>query len=123
MLEKKSIRYSEAFKLQIVNELESGSLCSINEARDRYGITGGATVQGWLRKYRKNHLLAKVVRVETCEERDLLKALKSENDSLKRALADLHMKSVLYESWFEVACKEFGVTDVDAFKKKLGARR
>ena len=122
MLERKSIRYSEAFKLQVVKELESGSLRSINEARERYGIAGGVTVQGWLRKYGKNHLLAKVVRVETSEERDLLKALKAENDALKRAVADLHMKSVLYESWFEVACEEFGVTDLEAFKKKLGAR-
>lgn len=123
MLERKSIRYSEAFKLQVVKELESGTLCSINEARERYGITGGVTIQGWLRKYGKNYLLAKVVRVETSEERDLLKALKAENDALKRAVADLHMKSVLYESWFEVACEEFGVTDLEAFKKKLGARR
>lgn len=123
MLERKSIRYSEAFKLQVVKELESGSLASFNEARERYGISGGATVQGWLRKYGKNHLLAKVVRVETSEERDLLKALKAENDNLKRAVADLHMKSVLYESWLEAACAELGVTDIEAFKKKLAARR
>lgn len=123
MLERKRIRYSEAFKLQVVNELESGALCSISEARDRYGIAGGATVQGWLRKYGKNHLLSKVVRVETSDERDQLKALKAENDRLKRALADLHMKSVLYESWLEVACEEFGVTDLEAFKKKLAGRR
>ena len=122
MLERKCIRYSEAFKLQVVKELESGSLRSVSEARERYGITGAPTIARWLRKYGKNHLLAKVVRVETSEERDLLKALKAENDALKRAVADLHMKSVLYESWFEVACEEFGVTDLEAFKKKLGAR-
>jgi len=33
------------------------------------------------------------------------------------------MKSVLYESWLDVACEEFGVTDIEAFKKKLAARR
>jgi len=123
MLERKSIRYSEAFKLQVVKELELGTLDSIHAARERYGIAGGVTVQRWLRKYGKNHLLAKVVRVETSEERDLLKALKAENEALKRAVADLHMKSVLYESWLDVACEEFGVTDLDAFKKKLAARR
>jgi transposase len=123
MLEKKSIRYSEAFKLQIVNELESGALRSFHEARERYGITGGATIQGWLRKYGKNHLLGKVVRVESADERDRLSELKAENDRLKRAVADLHLKSVLYESWLEIACEEFGIADIEAFKKKHGARR
>lgn len=123
MLERKCIRYSEAFKLQVVKELESGNLRSISEAQQRYGIGGYSTIPRWLRKYGKNHLLAKVVRVETSEERDRLKVLKAENEALKRAVADLHMKSALYESWFEVACEEFGVTDLDAFKKKLAARR
>jgi len=123
MPEKKCIRYSEAFKLQVVQELESGTLRSMNEARERYGISGGCTVQGWVRKYGKNHLLGKVVRVETPDERDRLRSLKEENEALKRAVADLHMKSALYESWFEVACDELGVTDIQAFKKKLGARR
>jgi transposase-like protein len=118
-----NLRYSEAFKLQVVQELESGKLGGVEEARERYGIGGSETIQRWLRKYGKNHLLGKVVRVEKPGERDQLRVLKRENDELKRALADAHMKSVLYESWFEVACEELGVTDLDAFKKKLAARR
>ena len=31
------VRYSEAFKLQVVSELESGSLDGIEDARRRYG--------------------------------------------------------------------------------------
>lgn len=118
-----NLRYSEAFKLQVVQELESGKLGGVQEARERYGIGGNETIQRWLRNYGKNHLLGKVVRVEKPGERDQLRVLKRENDELKRALADAHMKSVLYESWFEVACEELGVTDLDAFKKKLAARR
>jgi len=56
-------------------------------------------------------------------ERDQIKKLRQENDRLKKALADEHVKAVLYESWLEVACEEFGVQDVDAFKKKLENRR
>jgi transposase len=123
MMKDMKLRYSEAFKLQVVQELESGKLGGIQEARERYGIGGSETIQRWLRKYGKNHLLGKVVRVEKPGERDQLRVLKQENDELKRALADAHMKSVLYESWFEVACEELGVTDLDAFKKKLAARR
>jgi len=60
--------------------------------------------------------------VEKPDERDRLKKLQQENDRLKRALADEHLKAVLFESWFEVACDEFGVQDVEAFKKKLDGR-
>jgi len=110
-------RYSEAFKLQVVSELDSGKLGSIAEARERYGIAGKMTVQSWLRKYGKEHQRTRIIRVETPNERDQLKKLKQENERLKRALADEHLKAALYESWFEVACEEFGVQDVETFKK------
>lgn len=123
MTRETTVRYSEAFKLQVVGELESGKLRSVCEANARYGIAGSTTVARWLRKYGMNHLLAKVVHVQTPDERDRLRELKRENDDLKRALADAHMKSVMYEAWLDLACKQFGVTDVDAFKKKLAERR
>lgn len=116
-------RYSEAFKLQVVSELESGKLASVEEARRRYGIAGATTVSKWTRKYGKERLLARVIRVEKPDERDQMKKLRQDNERLKRALADEHMKAILYESWLEVACQEFGVEDVEAFKKKLEGRR
>ena len=51
------MRYSEAFKLQIVNELESGKLSCIHEAREYYGIVGSDTIQYWLRKHGINIIL------------------------------------------------------------------
>lgn len=116
-------RYSEAFKLQVVRELESGKLANVADANRRYGISGSETVRKWLRKYGKEHLLPRMIRVETPNEKDQLRKLKKENDRLKKTLADTHMKAVLYESWLEVACEEFGVTDVEAFKKKLEKRQ
>jgi hypothetical protein len=64
-----------------------------------------------------------VVRVEMPNEQQLCKQLRSENERLKKALADSHMETVLYRSWFEVACREFGVTDIEGFKKKLDEKR
>lgn len=116
-------RYSEAFKLQVVRELESGKLANIADANRSYGIPGGETVRGWLRKYGKEHLLPRMIRVETPNEKDRLRELKKENERLKKTLAETHMKAVLYESWLEVACEEFGVTDVEGFKKKLEERQ
>jgi len=115
-------RYSEAFKLQVVSELESGKLSSHSEAQRRYGITGNGTIVKWLKKYGREQQLPRILRVETPNERDEFKKLKKENDRLKKALADEHLKAVLYESWLEVACEEFGVEDVAAFKKKLEKR-
>jgi transposase-like protein len=119
---RKVVRYSEAFKLHVVSGLESGDLSSIADARRRYGIKGIGTVERWVRRYGRNHLLPKVVRVEKPGERDQLKVLAAENARLKQALADAHMESVLYRQWFEVACRELGVEDVEGFKKKLASR-
>jgi len=57
------VRYSEAFKLQVVNELETGVLESVAEARRRYGIPGSETVVKWLKKYGRAVLLLAVHRV------------------------------------------------------------
>lgn len=115
-------RYSEAFKLQVVQELESGELRSLSEASRRYAITGTNTVRHWVQKYGKADQLPRVIRVEKPNEPDRLKALQEENDRLKKALADSHLKAVLYETWLNVSLEELGVTDPDAFKKKLGKR-
>ena len=117
------VRYSEAFKLQVVRELESGELASIGEANRRYGITGATTINSWLKKYGRESELPRVIRVEKPDERDRLKQLQAENDRLKRALADEHLRASLNASWLEEACAEFGVSDIEAFKKKLDGKR
>ncbi len=108
------VRYSSSFKQQVVRELESGA--GIEELRKRYKIGGCATIQGWLRKFGKNHLLNKVVRIETMEERDRLKQLEAENKKLKMALADSLMAQRCLEVLIEEANKEYK-TDI---KKNFG---
>jgi transposase-like protein len=122
MMDRVQIRYSEAFKRQVVSDLESGRLCSQSEARERYGIGGTETLNRWLRAYGKNHLLCKVVRVETTSERDQFKALKRRIRELEKALADSKVQEVLHKAYVEIACEQFGGNDVAAFKKKLDAR-
>ena len=114
------VRYSEGFKLQVVSELESGKFKCIFKARTRYGIKGCGTIERWLRKYGKNHLLNKVVRVESPKDRDQLKEMKAEIRELKSALADAHLDLRLERAWFELACEAGGIADIDSFKKKAG---
>ena len=46
-------RYSEAFKLHIIKEIESGHL-SMSSAKRKYDIPGAVTIPGWLKRYGKN---------------------------------------------------------------------
>ena len=116
------VRYSEAFKRQVVLELEDGTSSSIEAIRLKYGIGGHGTVARWVRKYGRNHLLPKVVRVETPDERTELQQAKARINRLEKALADTHMDALLYRAHFELACKELGA-DPEVKKKVLDARR
>ena len=104
-MNKEVIRYSDAFKLQVVSELESGKFKCIFEARKRYDIRGCGTIENWMKKYGKNHLLNKVVIVQTTEEKDQLKAMKREIHELKAALGDAYLDLRLEKAWVEIACE------------------
>ena len=76
MKQKEIIRYSNSFKQQVVKELESGRFDTFGEAREHYGITGGRTLQLWVRKYGRNHLCPKIVRVQMPDEKDQIRELR-----------------------------------------------
>ena len=48
--EKTLDRYSEAFKMQVVREVEQEGL-ACNHVQRKYGVRGAATVPSWVRKY------------------------------------------------------------------------
>ncbi len=118
MVKKDVLRYSEAFKAQVVGEIESGKLTSCGAAAQRYGIRGTSTVSQWVRKYGRNHLLRKVVRVETVNERDELKRLKQRNRELEALITDQALDLAVERTYVKLACREAGIQDVEAFKKK-----
>ena len=111
-------RYSEAFKSQVLTEIESGEL-SISQARSKYGIKGAGTIPLWARKSGRFGIVPKLIRVETPNERDETKALKEENKRLKAAIADLVMDRKIAESTLEVLCEQQG-WDIEQIKKKVG---
>lgn len=105
---KKIIRYSTCFKLQVVEEIEKNGL-SVEDCRRKYGIGGGQTIQEWIKKLGKHHLLNKVVRVETRGELDELKRLRAENKALKEAYAELALNHKCSEKVIEVADEMFNL--------------
>ena len=110
-------RYSTAFKQKVVTEIEGGEL-TISEAQRLYGINGAATIQAWMKKLGKNHLLNRVVRIEMKDEKDRLKELEKKIRDLESALANEHVKNIVLESLIEVA-EEHYKTD---FKKNFGGK-
>lgn len=115
--QKINYRYSAAFKQKVVSEIESGKI-SIEEARKIYDIRGGSTVQDWIKKLGKNHLLSKVVRIEMKDERDRIKELEKEIRKLKTTLADEHIKNIALESLIEVADEHYNID----IKKNFGGK-
>lgn len=117
---KPAIRYSEAFKRQIVREVESQEL-SFSEVKRKYGIRGQGTVQLWVRKY-GNGIRGKIIRVETPEQRDELKELKERIKRLESALADANIDLALERAYTNMACERAGIKDVEGFKKKVAGK-
>jgi len=111
------VRYGEAFKRQVVDEIESGKFSGATAASRAYGIKGATTVTRWIRRYGREDLLARRINVTTMEEQDENKRLKKRVQELEKALADSYMSGRLEESYLQLACEQIGV-DVEAFKKK-----
>jgi transposase-like protein len=109
------LRYSLAFQQKVVREIESGEL-NIEDARRLYDIRGCETIQKWIRKFGKNHLLSKVVRIEMKDEKDRVKELEKRIRQLESALADEHIKNAVLESLVEIARDKYGLD----LKKKSG---
>jgi transposase-like protein len=116
------IRYSEAFKMAVVHELEENDL-PFSHVQKKYGIKSDATVPAWTRKY-GNGTRGKVVRVEKPEEISELARLKKRVRLLEGALADSNLDLALERAYVRLACERAGIQDVEEFKKKAdGAPR
>jgi len=110
------------FKHEVIRQLESGRFGSVSEAREHFGIPGQCTIQTWLKKYGRNHLCAKVVRVEKPDEKNQIRELKKQIRQLKEALGQTQAEKVIGDAFLEIACEELG-KDVEQFKKKADTMR
>ena len=118
---KQAIRYSEAFKMEVVRRIEQEGL-NCSQIRTKYGIRGGGTVERWVRRY-GNGTLGKVMRVEKPDEINELKRLKERVRRLEAAWADANLDLALEKAYTQLACERAGIKDVEAFKKKAAGRR
>jgi transposase-like protein len=117
----KVIRYSKAFKMQCVAEVESGK-ASASAVQRKYRMKGTDTVIRWVRQFGSGRY-GKVVRVEKAGEVNEAAQLRQDLRRVKEALADSHLELALEQAYLVVACEEMGQS-LEVFKKKhAGGRR
>lgn len=115
------IRYSEAFKREVVRELEGGEI-GYGAISQKYGIQGEGTVQRWLGKY-GNGSKGKVIRVQKPEEINEVAQLKRRVRQLEAALANSNIDLALERAYTKMACERAGIKDVEGFKKKADGKQ
>lgn len=113
-------RYSESFKLKILDELTTGKL-NKNQLGKLYGINP-TTINEWIRKYERKDLMNTRVKVETKDEITRIKELQKEIEQLKKLLLKKDLDALVLDSYLEVAAEKLGFKNTIELKKKLNTK-
>ncbi|NRR93512.1 transposase [Winogradskyella undariae] len=113
-------RYSEPFKLKILDELTTGKL-NKSQLGKAYGINP-TTINEWIRKYNRKDLMNTRIKVETKDEITRIKTLQKEIEQLKKLLLKKDLDAMIEESYLEVAAEKLGYKTVQQLKKKLNTK-
>ena len=114
-------RYSEPFKLKILDEITTGKL-NKSQLGKLYGINP-TTINEWIRKYNRKDLMNTRIKVETKDEITRIKALQKEIKQLKKLLLKKDLDALVLDSYLEVAAEDLGYKSVAELKKKLNIER
>ncbi len=116
---KDRIRYSEAFKLKVMEELRDAKWKSVQEAAKAYGIAE-MSVYNWMRKLGFEHLKGWLIYVKTRTETDRIKELEAEVKRLRLALADEVLDRKIDEAALRIMCRRAGTTPEEVKKEWWG---
>ena len=107
--------YSLSFKLEVIQEIESGEL-GIKEAQHKYGIQGNATVSTWLRKHGNFDWLNKsTVSMPKSKEQKLLeleqkvRLLEKQKKELEKKADFADKKVIFFDMMIDIADEEFKI--------------
>jgi transposase-like protein len=81
----------------------------MSQAQSTYGIGGGQTIQKWIRRLGKAHLLNKVIHIQMTDEPNKIKELEKAKQALESALAQAQLKIIALESTIKVLEEEVEV--------------
>ena len=110
-------RYSQAFKSQVVQDIENGRLTQ-TEAAKVYDIAGHSTIKKWLTQFGTERAKNRIIRIETPNEVGSLVTLKNDKQQLESALAKAQLKILALETILEKAGEHYG----NDLKKNFGMK-
>ena len=116
---KDRIRYSDAFKLKVMEELRDAKWKSVKEAATAYGVSDIA-IYKWMHKLGFEHLKGRLIYVKTRTETDRIKELEAEVRRLRMALADEVLDHKIDEAALRLMCRRAGTTPEEVKKKNGG---
>ncbi|MFS4457038.1 transposase [Maribacter sp. 2304DJ31-5] len=90
-------RYSEPFKLKILDELTTGRLNKYQLGK-LYGVAP-TTINEWIRKYNRKDLMNTRIKVETKDETTRIKELQKEIEQLKKPLLKKDLDALVLDSY------------------------
>ena len=96
--------YSRVFKMQVVNEVETGKL-SKEEARLKYGIRGNSAILNWQRQFTQERQQESMKRTQTTMSKE---ELENRIKELEKSLSDERFRSRAYQIYVEELEKAVG---------------
>jgi transposase-like protein len=113
---KKVNRYTDEFKIQIVEEVLSGKITK-EECRYRYGIKGNSTVLRWIRKFTGSY--ARFPNMSIQPKSEEIDRLWEQLRLLKSELEYERLKSTSYLEMIKIAEEDLKIS----IRKKSGAKQ
>lgn len=108
--------YPMRFKLQVVQEIESGELSQTGAAR-KYGIQAKSTVREWLRKYgnfdwenQTPQSMSKTPEQKLLELEQKVRLLEKKNKRLEHQAEWADKKAIIFDMMIDLAEKEYNIS-------------
>ena len=107
--------YSYTFKLQVVQEYESGNI-SKKELSRKYGIQGDATIRNWIEKYstfdwslKSSSNMPKSAEQKLMELEQKVRLLEKQKKSLEKQVEQSDKKAIIFDMMIDLAEKEYNI--------------
>lgn len=117
--------YSISFKLQVVQEIESGEL-GRTEACHKYGIQAKSTIREWLRKYgnfdwenQSRQVVAKTPEQKILELEAKVKLLEKQKARAEHLAERTDKKVIIFDMLIDMAEKEYDIQIRKNYKPEL----
>jgi transposase len=102
------LRYSEAFKRKVVEEIETGVM-TVSQACRYYAISGAESLYKWINLYGMNEIKGKKVIVMSHKEENELITLRRELALAKKLLEEAEVQVIAWKSMVDAVEEELGI--------------